>query len=218
MPELHAVVFDLDGLVFNTEDVFIEATNRFLAPLGKTYTEELRARMMGQPSGVSTSILRESLGLTKSVSEIRSEIDKHFRMVMDQIIAYMPGFETLILRLTSELIPCGICTSSSKLYATDLLSRFGILNNFQTIVGGDDVLHGKPAPDAYLLIAERLGLSPSNMMVLEDSANGCRAAFASGAFTVAVPGRHTLGQTYESVDLTANTLGDPRILQALGLD
>ncbi len=218
MADLRSVVFDLDGLVFNTEDVFIEATNRFLAPFGKTYTRELRAKMMGQPSGVSTKILKETLNLELPVSQIISGVDEHFVGVMEEIIAFMPGFESLITRLANEGITCAICTSSSSSYASSLLTRFQVIHHFKTIVGGEHVRHGKPAPDAYLLVAKRLGHPPSRMMVLEDSANGCRAAHAAGAFTVAVPAKHTLGQDYGPVDLTANTLGDPRILVALGLE
>jgi HAD superfamily hydrolase (TIGR01509 family) len=129
----------------------------------------------------------------------------------------MPGFEELLHRLIQENIPRAICTSSSADYATDLIDRFGYLKEFELVFGGDQIENGKPAPDAYLKVAEILKINPSTMLVLEDSENGCLAAKAAGAFTVAVPAAHNMGQSYDNVDLIADTLADTRILTALGL-
>jgi len=211
------VVFDLDGLIFNTEEIFLEATNQLLAPLGKKQTPEIVGQIMGQPSDVSTQILKDYHSLTGSVIEIRAELDNHFDLVLDSILAFMPGFEELLHCLIQANIPRAICTSSSADYATNLIDRFGYLNEFELIFGGDQIENGKPAPDAYLKVAELLNISPTTMLVLEDSENGCRAAMAAGAFTVAVPASHNMGQSYDNVDLIADTLSDPRILAALGL-
>ena len=215
-PKPTTVVFDLDGLIFNTEEIFLEATNQLLAPLGKKQTPEIVAQIMGQPSDVSTQILKDFHSLTDSVIEIRAELDRHFNLVLDSILAFMPGFENLLQRLMQENIPRAICTSSSAAYATNLIDRFGYLNEFELIFGGDQIKNGKPAPDAYLKVAELLEIAPTTMLVLEDSENGCRAAMAAGAFTVAVPAAHNMGQSYDKVDLVADTLADPRILSALG--
>ena len=211
------VVFDLDGLIFNTEEIFLEATNQLLAPLGKKQTPEIVAQIMGQPSNVSTQILKDSHSLTDSVTEIRKELDRHFDLVLDAILAFMPGFEELLQCLIQADIPRAICTSSTAGYATKLIDRFGYLDEFQLILGGDQIENGKPAPDAYLKVAELLKIAPATMLVLEDSENGCRAAIAAGAFTVAVPAKHNMGQSYDNVDLIADTLSDPAILSALGI-
>ena len=216
-PHPTTVVFDLDGLIFNTEEIFLEATNQLLAPLGKKQTPEVVAQIMGQPSDVSTQILKDYHSLTDSVSEIRAELDRYFDLVLDSILAFMPGFEELLRRLMQEDVPRAICTSSSADYATNLIDRFGYLNEFALIFGGDQIENGKPAPDAYLKVAELLKIEPTTMLVLEDSENGCLAAMAAGAFTVAVPAAHNIGQSYNNVDLLADTLADPRILTALGL-
>jgi len=216
-PKPTTVVFDLDGLIFNTEEIFLEATNQLLAPLGKKQTPEVVGQIMGQPSDVSTQILKDYHSLEDSVTEIRAQLDRHFDLVLDSILAFMPGFEELLRRLIQENIPRAICTSSSADYATNLIDRFGYLNEFELIFGGDQIENGKPAPDAYLKVAELLDIDPTTMLVLEDSENGCRAAMAAGAFTVAVPASHNMGQSYENVDLIANTLSDPGILTALGL-
>ena len=215
-PQPTTVVFDLDGLIFNTEEIFIEATNQLLAPLGKKQTPEVVGQIMGQPSNVSTQIRKDYHSLTGSVTEIRAQLDRHFDLVADAILAFMPGFEELLHRLIEANIPRAICTSSSADYATNLINRFGYLNEFELIFGGDQIENGKPAPDAYLKVAELLEIAPTTMLVLEDSENGCRAAMAAGAFTVAVPAAHNMGQSYDDVDLVADTLADPRILSVLG--
>jgi phosphoglycolate phosphatase-like HAD superfamily hydrolase len=135
-PTPTTVVFDLDGLIFNTEEIFLEATNQLLAPLGKQQTPEIVAQIMGQPSNVSTQILKDYHSLTDSVLEIRTELDRHFNLVLDSILAFMPGFENLLQRLMQENIPRAICTSSSAAYATNLIDRFGYLNEFELIFGG----------------------------------------------------------------------------------
>ena len=219
IPRSHptTVVFDLDGLIFNTEEIFLEATNQLLAPLGKKQTPDVVAQIMGQPSDVSTQILKDYHSLTDSVSEIRAQLDRHFDLVLDSILDFMPGFEELLQRLIQGNIPRAICTSSSAGYATDLIDRVGYLDEFELIFGGDQIENGKPAPDAYLKVAELLKIEPTTMLVLEDSENGCLAAMAAGAFTVAVPAAHNMGQSYDNVDLIADTLADTRILTALGL-
>jgi beta-phosphoglucomutase-like phosphatase (HAD superfamily) len=88
---------------------------------------------------------------------------------------------------------------------------------FRFILTADDVARGKPDPEVYLLAARRLGLAPLEMMVLEDSGNGCRAAVAAGAFVVAVPNRHTKDHSFTGARMIADSLDDSRIRGALGL-
>ncbi len=210
-----AVVFDLDGLIFNTEDVFIEATNRFLQPFGYDYHPEVQRRMMGQQAAVSTAILKEYYSLGESVDEIRQRIETHFMEVLPDILDVMPGFPELIAFINGEGIPAAVCTSSTSDYASDLLQRFGYLDCFQFILGGESVENGKPAPDCYLMACSRIGFSPSEVMVFEDSENGCRAAVDAGTVAVAVPGIHNSGHTYSGAALIAETLKDPRIYDLL---
>jgi beta-phosphoglucomutase-like phosphatase (HAD superfamily) len=98
-----------------------------------------------------------------------------------------------------------------------VLTTLGLKDRFRFILTAADIRRGKPNPEVYLLAAERLSIDPRQMMVLEDSGNGCRAAVAAGAYTVAVPNRHTRDHKFPPVQLTADTLADARILAALGL-
>ena len=212
---LEAVIFDLDGLIFNTEDVFIAATSEFLEPMGFLYEDQVRRRMMGQQAQVSTAILKSHYQLSLSVDQIRNEIDRIFLRVLPTILDVMPGFDHLIQDINDAKIPAAVCTSSTSDYARSLLEQFGFLQSFQFILGGEEVPNGKPAPDCYVMACQRLGLAPRKVMVLEDSENGLKAAVDAGAFAVAVPGSHNDGHEYQGASLIADTLTDASIREAL---
>ena len=212
---LKAIIFDLDGLIFNTEDVFIKATTEFLKPFGFQYEDEVRRRMMGQQAHISTQILKDHYSLSLSVAEIRAQIDGIFMEVLPTILEVMPGFDELIKSIHDSGKPAAVCTSSTSDYATSLLAQHGYLESFAFILGGEEVPNGKPAPDCYVMACERLELPPQEVMVLEDSENGCRAAVDAGTFAVAVPGSHNEGHNYAGAKLIADTLADSSIREAL---
>jgi beta-phosphoglucomutase-like phosphatase (HAD superfamily) len=108
-----------------------------------------------------------------------------------------------------------VATSVTREYADFVLTQLDVKRHFQFVLTAEDIRQGKPDPEVYLLAAERLQLEPRQMMVLEDSANGCRAAVAAGAFTVAVPNRHTCRHDFAGVQFVADTLADPRIGRSL---
>jgi beta-phosphoglucomutase-like phosphatase (HAD superfamily) len=97
------------------------------------------------------------------------------------------------------------------------LEPFGLQKRFQFILTAEDIVHGKPHPEIYLTAARRFGVVPAEMMVLEDSQNGCLAAASAGAFTVAVPTQHSREHDFSRAALIADSLADPRILGALGV-
>jgi HAD superfamily hydrolase (TIGR01509 family) len=112
-------------------------------------------------------------------------------------------------------MPVAVATSALREYADFVLTQLELKRRFQFVLTSEDIRHGKPDPEIYLLAATQLNLLPVQMMVLEDSANGCRAAVLAGAFTVAVPNRHTQKHNFAGARLVADTLADPRILAAL---
>lgn len=214
---IEAVIFDLDGLIFNTEDVFIRATDEFLRPYGLSYEDELRRTMMGQQAHVATAMLKEYYGLKVTAEEIRAGVEREFMRVLPDILCLMPGFADLIQAINKAGIPAAVCTSSSSSYANTLLDEYGYRRSFEFILGGEQVVNGKPAPDCYLMACRQLGYRPASVMVLEDSENGCRAAIDAGTFAVAVPSAHNDGHVYTGAAIIANSLADVAITQALNI-
>jgi beta-phosphoglucomutase-like phosphatase (HAD superfamily) len=114
-------------------------------------------------------------------------------------------------------MPKAIATSSGPAFVTSVLARFALAPRFKFILTCDDIVEGKPHPEIYLMAAARFGLLPAEMLVLEDSQNGCRSAVAAGALTVAVPAGHSQDHDFTGAALVARTLADPRIYELLGL-
>jgi pseudouridine 5'-phosphatase len=213
--QLAAVVFDLDGLIVNSEDVYEQADVEVLRRRGKVYDAELRARMMGRPTTESLRAMIEWHALEDTVELLEAERSLLRDTLLEESIEPMPGLAGLLERLEAADIPKAIATSGHRSYAAYVLERLDLHARFQFVLTSEDVVHGKPAPDVYLLAASRLGFAPEQIMVLEDSVNGCQAGVAAGAYTVAVPNRHTRDYDFAGVKFVADTLADPRILSAL---
>jgi HAD superfamily hydrolase (TIGR01509 family) len=214
-PALSAVVFDLDGIIANTEDLYEQAGETVLGSRGKTYDADLREKIMGRPVVDAIQIMIDCHSLPDTVDDLMCECADVLQQLIATSLAPMPGAVSLIDDLQSADMPIAVATSATPEYADNVLTRLNLKQRFRFILTAADIHRGKPDPEIYLMAAERLGIAPSQMMVLEDSANGCRAAVASGAFAVAVPNRHTRDHNFSGARFVAHTLNDPRIRQSL---
>ncbi len=216
-PALRAVVFDLDGIISNTEDLYEQAGETVLGRRGKTYDDDLRQRIMGRPVVDAIQMMIDCHSLSDSVDDLMCECAEVLQQLIATSLAPMPGVVSLLHDLRTANTPIAVATSATPEYAENVLTRLKLKQQFGFILTSADVQRGKPHPEIYLLAANRLGIEPPQMMVLEDSANGCRAAVASGAFAVAVPNRHTSNHNFSGARFVADTLSDPRIREALRL-
>jgi len=214
---LQAVVFDLDGLIVNTEDLYEEVIDEMLHGRGKTHDRELRNQMMGRSVLEAFRIMVQYHALPDLVDDLATECRVILTQLMDTSLEMMPGFRELADALEAAAFPFAIATASTQSYAEDVLTRLRMIDRFRFILTADHVERGKPAPDIYLAAADRFELRPDQIMVLEDSANGCRAGVSSGAFTVAVPNAHTIQHDFAGARFVADTLADPRIRKALAI-
>lgn len=213
-----AVAFDLDGLLFNTEQLYFEVGDEQLRRRGYRFTPELRDRMMGRPGAVALQLMIDFHGLTATVEELSVESNEIFAGLLVTRLAPMPGAADLLNALEVARIPKAICTSSGRAFVARVLAPFSWESRFEFILSSENVTEGKPNPEIYLAGAERLGVEPSRMLVLEDSQNGCRAGVAAGATVVAVPGDHSRAHDFGGVTLVAESLADRRIWELLGLE
>ena len=208
---MKAVVFDMDGLMFNTEDIYDQVGQIVLSRRGHDFTAELKHKMMGLRSHEALTTLIDHCGLDDSVEQIESESYELFGDLLPKQIATMPGLLELLTFLENASIPKAVATSSAPQFAEMALGCFQLQPRFEFVLTSDDVSRGKPEPDVYLLAAERFSLLPAEMLVLEDSVTGTTAAVRAGALTVAVPNRHTEGLDFSHVEFIADTLHDPLI-------
>jgi HAD superfamily hydrolase (TIGR01509 family) len=216
-PLIRGAAFDLDGLLVNTEELYQHVGTELLARRGRKFEPELLDRMMGRPQQISLQIMIDWHGLTDTVETLAGETREIFVDLLDTRLAPMPGAVALVEALAQRGLPRGVATSSGPDFAHDVLSRVGLRDRFGFVLTSADVTHGKPHPEIYERAAERLGVTPAEMLVLEDSENGCRAAVAAGAVVVAVPGGHSRRHDFTGAHLVAESLADPRITRLLAI-
>ena len=147
--------------------------------------------MMGMPPRPSFEVMIRECGLSESWEALSAESNEIFLAMLPGRLAMMPGLSELLDALEKASIPKAIATSSARRLIEACLAPFDLARRFRFILTAEDIAQGKPHPEIYQTAARRFGTPPQEMLVLEDSQNGCRAAAAAGAFTVAVPGEHS---------------------------
>lgn len=212
---IRGVVFDLDGLMFNTEDVFHLTGTELLRRRGKRATPELFHAMMGRRASEGFRAMIELMDLTESIEELKIESEAIFNELIDDHLAPMPGLLDLLDLIDSRGLPKGVATSSDRAYLNRILGRFDLLDRFDDTLTAEDVAEGKPHPEIYLTAADRLRVDPPEMLVLEDSENGTRAAAAAGAYIISVPHVHSRHHDFSSARGVAQGLHDTLIRNLL---
>jgi HAD superfamily hydrolase (TIGR01509 family) len=210
---IRAVVFDFDGLMVNTEEVFHLAGTELLRRRGKEPTPAVFHAMMGRRAHEAFTRLIEIMDLSDTIEELEQESTEIFFSILDDILEPMPGLFELIDLIEKRGLPKAVATSSERSYLLPLLTRFNLQDRFQALLTANDVTHGKPHPEIYLKAAQALGVHPSEMLALEDSETGTRAAAAAGAHIVSVPHRHSRHFAFSEAKAIASSLTDPLILR-----
>ena len=184
---LNAIIFDMDGLMVDTEPLSRGAWEAVLAQFGAVLTDEVYGRMIGRRTAEAGQILLAAAPIPLSVDELIRQKTAVFDQILAQGVPIMPGLMKLHAEIARRGLPWGVATSSPRHHALRILTQLGLLESCGAVAGGDEVALGKPAPNIYLLAAERLGVSPENCLALEDSSPGCQSAAAAGMTVVAVP-------------------------------
>jgi HAD superfamily hydrolase (TIGR01509 family) len=213
-----AVVFDMDGLMFNTEEVYYLVGIELLRRRGQVFTRELSDAMMGRPPKASfeTMIAWHKLGDTWE--QLADESGEIYVGLLDEHLAPMPGLLPLLDALEAAGLPKAIATSGERRLVEAVLSRFAMRPRFRFVLTSADIEHGKPHPEIYLKAVEQFDARPEEILVLEDSENGCRAAAAAGTFAVAVPWELSRSHDFGAASLVIDGLEDRRLYEVLGIE
>lgn len=182
-----AVVFDLDGLLLDTEVIWQRAEEELFAAHGAVFSREDKMRVIGTSFEHTAAFFAERLGEPpERGAELVDEMIEMMHVALQRDVAGRPGALELVARLRGR-VRLGLASNSPRRLVDAALRTAGLTNVFEAIVTSDDVPHAKPAPDMYLLACERLGVPPAEALALEDSASGVAAAKAAGLTCIAVP-------------------------------
>ncbi|MEH3107221.1 MAG: HAD family phosphatase [Sphingomonas fennica] len=186
-PYPDAVIFDMDGLLLDSERLYRDAMHAVLARDGLSLPDDLFAALVGRPWVANRATLTAHYGPAFDCERHRAECFATYETLAAAGTPLRPGAAALLAWLAAEGMPMAVATSTGTTRARDKLGRAGIVDRFAVIVGADDVPRHKPDPAPYLHAAALLGVSPARCWALEDSPTGIRAAAAAGMATFMVP-------------------------------
>jgi HAD superfamily hydrolase (TIGR01509 family) len=182
-----AIIFDLDGVLVDSEIWWDEVRQDFAAKRGRAWTTDDRAAVMGENSLGWARVMRHRLRLDEPLEAIVDEVvDAMLARFEAHGAPLIDGAVTTVRRLAATY-PLGVASSAHARVIEAALRTSGLADAFRAVTSSDEVEHGKPAPDVYLLAAERLGVPPAACLVVEDSLNGVLAGRAAGMTVVLVP-------------------------------
>ena len=187
--KIHHVIYDMDGLLLDTEPFYTAVTQQIVSRYGKTFDWSVKANMIGRPAIESARYLVAALALPITPEQYLHEREQMLFQLLPTATA-KPGARQLIRQLYQQGIPQAVATSSPRaLFDLKTQQHQEWFALFDCVVTGDDpdVKQGKPAPDIFLTAAQRLGADPANCLVFEDAPSGLEAALAAGMAVVAVP-------------------------------
>ena len=183
-----AVVFDLDGVLLDTEELWDEARRRLAEERGARWPDDAQRAMMGMSSPEWSRYMHDVIGLSEPCEEISTEVVRRLEALYRERLPLVPGALDAVGRIGARW-PLGIASSSNRPLIDLFLELTGTRELFRATVSSEEVERGKPAPDVYLEAARRLGVDAKDCAAIEDSENGIHSASAAGMRVIAIPNR-----------------------------
>jgi HAD superfamily hydrolase (TIGR01509 family) len=185
---IEAVVFDLDGVLIDSEQVWDAAREALVRERGGRWHDGAQRDMMGMSSNEWSRYMHDELELSETPAEINEEVVRRMIGLYRNRLPLLPGAQDAVGRLASRW-PLGLASSSNRPIIELVLELAELTRDVRVTVSSEEVGRGKPAPDVYLEAARQLGLAPTRCAAIEDSHNGIRSAHAAGMLVVAIPNR-----------------------------
>ncbi|GAA3817392.1 HAD family phosphatase [Sphaerisporangium flaviroseum] len=205
---MDAVLFDMDGLLVDTEKLWFQVESEVMRRLGARWDTADQEQLVGGSMPATVSYMLQRSGSDRHPAELEAWLLDGLLVLLAQGFDLMPGAAELLAEVRASGVPTGLVTSSTRIVAEAVIGAIGPAN-FDIVVTGDDVQRYKPDPEPYLRAARMLGADPARCAALEDSPNGVAAATAAGCAVVAVPSvlpippgpRRLVADTLKQIDL-----------------
>ena len=203
-----AVIFDMDGVITDSEPLYAEAVNAVLADRGLFLTREDHRHIMGSSIDYTWTWVMERFGLDGGLEQWEAPYDLAIVDLLGTRSTPAPGLYDLLDGLESRGVKLGLATSSLTCWAEVVLAKLGVAERFPAIAACDMVAEAKPAPDLYLLAAEKLGAEPARCLAIEDTPRGIASARNAGMSVVGVRTESTAHMDISEADFSIQSLGE----------
>ena len=203
---INAVIFDMDGVMIDSEPLWEKTERILLARRDIDYSPDYRDKIVGLNQRDSGRLLVDTFDLDETVEDIINERISILTSIYEKELELIPALVPLLEQLAREGYRLAVASSSPLRVVTFVLDMFSLHNHFLTVVSGDSVGNGKPHPDIYLHTAEMLGVAPAECVAIEDSINGLRSAKGAGMHCIAIPDKRLTADQFESADVILDSL------------
>ena len=207
-PPYNALIFDMDGVLADSEPVYYTAMQDVLAPLGIEISDEHQRNVMGTSIENTWRYFAETFLLEGPLDPYVEEYDLQLRRLLGELHEPLPGVRELIAALKQRSVPIAVASSSIPEWIGALLGGLGLQDAFDAAVSAREAGASKPAPDVYLLAAQRLNANPSRCIAIEDTPTGLASAKAAGMFVVQTRSASSAFPPLEGADLVLDSLED----------
>jgi HAD superfamily hydrolase (TIGR01509 family) len=206
---IRAVVFDLDGVLLQSEEVWDDVRERYVRGRGGRYDAEVQRAMMGMSAPEWSRFLHEDAGVPDEPEQINRDVVELMLEAYRRELPLLPGAAETVRRVAAEF-PLALASSSNRAIFEEALRLAGLEDCFRATVSSEEVERGKPAPDVYLEAARRLGVPPDHCAAVEDSHAGIRSAKSAGMRVIAIPNPSYPpdAEALELADLTLESLDE----------
>jgi HAD superfamily hydrolase (TIGR01509 family) len=213
---IEAVVFDLDGVIIDTEEVWEDVRRGYVKEFGREFLPDSQDRMMGMSTGEWSRHLAVDVGVPRTPEQVAADVLDRMAERYRTALPLIPGSVETVRRL-GERYPLALASSSARVLIDQVLATAGLTGEFQVTLSTEEVPRGKPYPDVYLTATEKLGLSPAVCAAIEDSSNGLRSAGSAGLAVIAVP-HGVYPPAPDALDLASLVVSDLRELTVEAID
>lgn len=181
-----AVLFDLDGVIVDSEPVWEEVRRAYVAAHGGTWQPDTQRRLMGMSTGEWAAHLSDELGVDRTSEQVATEVVAEMTRRYAERVPLIDDADAVVRRMAARW-PLGLASSSPTRLIAAALAATGLADAFGATLSTEETARGKPAPDVWLAVAARLDVDPARCVAVEDSSNGVRSAAAAGMRVVAIP-------------------------------